>query len=247
MSTNPKTLGFQVEDTRLIEKQSTLFNTLYSLNVNEKVEKKNGLTYLSWAYAWAEFKKICPNASYQIIKNPETHLPYNNDPKMGIIVETEVTVDGLTLPMWLPVLDSSNRAMKEESYTYQVWDKNKNSYIEKRVEAATSFDINKALLRCLVKNLSMFGLGLYIYAGEDIPEDIFTEKPSEPEPTPAPKATTRRTRTTTPDKYAGIKIALASVMTTDELVNLYQQHKNQVDNDPQIKELFSQRKNELAA
>lgn len=247
MSTNPKTLGFQVEDTKLIEKQSTLFNTLYSLNVNEKVEKKNGLTYLSWAYAWAEFKKICPNASYQIIKNPETHLPYNNDPKMGIIVETEVTVDGLALPMWLPVLDSSNRAMKEESYTYQVWDKNKNSYIEKRVEAATSFDINKALLRCLVKNLSMFGLGLYIYAGEDIPEDIFTEKPSEPEPTSAPKATTRRTRTTTPDKYAGIKMALASVMTTDELVNLYQQHKNQVDNDPQIKELFSQRKNELAA
>ena len=240
-------IGFQVQEAGTEERRANLFSTLYAVNVNDKTEKKNGLTYLSWSDAWAEFKKICPSATYQIVKNPETHLPYTNDPKLGIIVETEVTVEGMTLPMWLPVLDYQNRALKEEPYTFQTYDRNERRYVEHRVEAATTFDINKALLRCLVKNLAMFGLGLYIYAKEDLPaENIDNPGGQQQQP---PK--TRRTRKTTPpqpnDRYAGIRMALSSVNSTEELVSLYRQHQNEVDNNPDIKALFTNRKNELAA
>ena len=99
------------------------FNTLYALNVNDRTEKKNGLTYLTWAVAWAEFKKQYPSATYRIVKDANTNLPYFVDERLGIIVYTEVTVDGLAHEMWLPVMDSSNKAMKSEGYTYDTKDK----------------------------------------------------------------------------------------------------------------------------
>lgn len=146
------------------------FKELYSLNVNENVEKKNGLTYLSWAYAVAEFFKRYPQAEYEIVKT--NGLPYVYDPNTGYMVYTKVTVDGQCREMWLPVMDSANKAMKSEPYTYTTkYGK------EMRVEAATMFDINKTIMRCLVKNFAMFGLGLYIYAGEDLPEEVKEEKP----------------------------------------------------------------------
>jgi len=138
-------------------KSLSVFERLSAINVNDKVEKKDNLTYLSWAWAWSEVKKACPDATYEIgeIKVSD---------KLGIMCNTSVTIEGETLTMWLPVMDSKNRAMKSESYTYST------KYGEKTVEAATMFDINKTLMRCLVKNLAMFGLGIYIYAGEDLPE-----------------------------------------------------------------------------
>ncbi len=139
------------------------FEEIYSINVNEKTEKKNGLTYLSWAWAWAEFKKAYPDATYTI-KTFDNNLPYVYDEKTGYMVFTEVCVGNLWHEMWLPVMDANNKAMKKESYTYTT----KNG--ERQVEAATMTDINKAIMRCLTKNLAMFGLGLYIYAGEDLPE-----------------------------------------------------------------------------
>ena len=142
------------------------FNSLYSLNVNEKVEKKNGLTYLSWAWAWAEFKKIYPTAQYRIIKNPTNNLPYFVDPEIGIVCYTEVSVDGLVYEMWLPVLDSANKAMKLEPYSYYVKESRTGKMLEKHVEKATMFDINKTIMRCLVKNLSMFahwGKSFFVY------------------------------------------------------------------------------------
>ena len=76
----------------------------------------------------------------------------------------------------MPVMDGANKAMKAEKYSYQVKGRNGQPY-DKWVEAATMFDINKTIMRCLVKNLAMFGLGLYIYAGEDLPttDDDSTE------------------------------------------------------------------------
>ena len=71
------------------------------------------------------------------------------------MVYTEVSVDGITHEMWLPVMNSANKAMKLEAYTYQVWDKEKRQYVDKTVQAATMFDINKTIMRCLVKNLAM--------------------------------------------------------------------------------------------
>ena len=141
------------------------FQELYSLNVNEYVEQKQGLSYLSWAYAWAEFKKIYPDASYEV-KKDESGRCYFGDEQIGYMVYTSVTAGGLTYEMWLPVMDNNNKAMKLNAYTYSTRGG------EKSVEAVSMFDINKAVMRCLVKNLAMFGLGLYIYAGEDLPEDI---------------------------------------------------------------------------
>ena len=87
------------------------------------------------------------------------------DENTGYMVFTTVTIDGITHMMWLPVMDGANKAMKNQPYTYATKYNG-----EKTVDAATMFDINKTIMRCLVKNLAMFGLGLYIYAGEDLPE-----------------------------------------------------------------------------
>ena len=157
------------EDAKVIEgvltavpEVKSVFETLFDTNVNGHTEGRNGLTYLSWAWAWAEVKKIYPDAQYEIEKF--NGLPYVFDELTGYMVYTKVTIKGITHEMWLPVMDSANKAMKATPYTYET------KYGEKKVEAATMFDINKTIMRCLTKNLAMHGLGLYIYAGEDLPE-----------------------------------------------------------------------------
>jgi hypothetical protein len=150
---------------------TNVFEKLSAINVNDKVEKKSNLSYLSWAFAWAEVKKAYPSATYQIVADPISKRPYFFDENLGYMVMTEVTIEDQTLEMWLPVMDGANKSMTYQSYTYQT------RYGEKVVEAATMFDINKTLMRCLTKNLAMFGLGHYIYAGEDLPE---TETPVTP-------------------------------------------------------------------
>lgn len=146
---------------------ATVFDELNAINVNDKTEKKKSggteLTYLSWTWAWAEVKKRYPEAHYEIVMHDG--LPYVYDENTGYMVFTTVTIDGITHTMWLPVMDGANKAMKNQSYTYSTKYNG-----EKTVDAATMFDINKTIMRCLVKNLAMFGLGLYIYAGEDLPE-----------------------------------------------------------------------------
>lgn len=144
--------------------ESSIFKTLNAINVNDKVEKKSNLTYLSWAWAWAEVKKSYADASYSVVFDPRTDKPYFFDESLGYMVMTSVTIEGRTLEMWLPVMDGANQAMKNQSYEYST------RYGVKTVDSATMFDINKTLMRCLTKNLAMFGLGLYIYAGEDLPE-----------------------------------------------------------------------------
>ena len=159
-----------------MEKTKSTFDVLSSINVNDKVEKKSNLTYLSWAWAWAEVKKACPDATYQVIVDETTNKPYFYDENLGYMVMTEVTIEGETLEMWLPVMDGANKAMMNKPYTYKgnAWVNGKKVEVDKTVEAATMFDINKTLMRCLTKNLAMFGLGLYIYAGEDLPESDTT-------------------------------------------------------------------------
>lgn len=147
-----------------MDKKKSVFERLSAINVNEHVEKKKDLTYLSWAWAWAVTKRECPDATYKI-------LPTDYDEALGFMCQTEVTIEGETLGMWLPVMDGANRSMRKGEYTGKYG---------KTVDAATTFDINKTLMRCLVKNLAMFGLGIYIYAGEDLPEAETTA------PTPAP-------------------------------------------------------------
>ena len=129
-------------------KNKSTFNNLYQINVNEHTEKKGGLTYLTWSWAWAKVKEIHPTASYTYYKHPETNLPFSFQENVGAFCHTSVTINDETLEMWLPVMGNRNEAILEP----------------------TSTQINKTLMRCLVKNIAMFGLGLYIYEGEDLPE-----------------------------------------------------------------------------
>lgn len=161
-------------------KNESLFELLSKINVNDKTEKKNGLTYLSWSWAWSEFKKHCPNAKYEIVRDEKTGFPYMVD-EFGIMVSTRVTANDETHEMWLPVMDGAHKSMKSERWSYFVheWKNGQKTgnMIEKNVEPATMFDINTAIMRCLVKNLAMFGLGIYIYSGEDLPDGWTPPKP----------------------------------------------------------------------
>lgn len=123
------------------------FEEVYGINVNDKTEKKGQLTYLSWAWAWAEFKKAYPDATYKVDQFGGLFCTGNE--KIGYMVRTEVTAGEQTYEMWLPVMDMRNNTILQPKMT----------------------EINKTIMRCLTKNLAMFGLGLYIYAGEDLPED----------------------------------------------------------------------------
>lgn len=166
-----------------MEAKKELFKELVQINVNDYVEQKNGLNYLSWANAVQE---IClrhnEEFDYEIEKFGESKLPYVYDDGVGFMVFTKITLFGKTREMWLPVMDNANQAMLKEPYTYKVkkyeWNAETRkkeflgNYDEKNVEKATMFDINKTIMRCLVKNLAMFGLGLYIYAGEDLPVEL---------------------------------------------------------------------------
>ena len=154
------------------ETKKSVFASLNAIDVNGHTEQKNGLTYLSWAWAWAEVKKLYPDASYEVYHD-EQKRPYFEDEELGFMCYTSVTIEGETIEMWLPVMDGANNAMKRKAYEFSTFSK----YGEKKhyVAAATMFDINKTIMRCLVKNLAMFGLGLYIYAGEDLPEEVKAE------------------------------------------------------------------------
>lgn len=153
-------------------KVKSVFATLNAINVNDHTEvKDNGstmLTYLSWVWAWQQVKTKFPDANYEV--RHWDGKPFLFEESLGYMVETSVTIQGETMTMWLPVMDNRNKAMRAVPYTYTVTYKGGKT-VEKRVEAATMFDINTTIMRCLVKNLAMFGLGLYIYAGEDLPQE----------------------------------------------------------------------------
>lgn len=125
------------------------FNELNKVDCTGKIEKKNGLSYLSWAYAWAEVKKKWPDANYTVYENKDG-WNYFTDGRTGW-VKTGVTVAGIEHIEYLPIMDFRNKSIP--------------------VENITSFDVNKSIQRSLTKACARHGLGLYIYAGEDLPEE----------------------------------------------------------------------------
>ena len=238
------------EGATLDEKRSLCFDALYDMNLGDKVEKKDGLSYLTWSEAWKAFKEIYPSATFRVVPNPDTKLPYFVDPQIGIMVFTEVTADDMTQQCFLPVLNSSMKPMRLEAYNYTVYDKQNRRQIEKTCEAASMFDINKTIMRCLVKNLALYGVGLKLYQGEDIPcenSDDAAANAAEPK-----KNQTRRARTVAApqpapviDRFSGIKNAINGTQNTDALLDLYLQHQNEVEGNPEIKALFTARKQQL--
>lgn len=233
------------------ERRAIYFDALYSLDMNDKVEKRENLSYLSWANAWAEFKRAYPSATYRIVKDPITNLPYFADERTGIMVYTEVTVDDITHEMWLPVMNTSNKAMKLEPYTYKVYDKFKKEYVERTVEAASMFDINKTIMRCLVKNLAMFGLGLYIYAGEDIPEKMVEENATQQESIPVQRqqnntrSQVKPVQTPVKNEAATIKAEIIAAKDVTSLVSLYLDYTEAIESNPELKNLLTNRKKAL--
>ena len=142
----------------MTEEIKSVFNTLNAINVNDKTENKNGLTYLSWAFAWAEVKKIYPDATYTIYEcvNPNGYVCNYFTDGRTCWVKTGVTINGLEHIEELPVMDYKNKSVF--------------------LDSVTSFDVNKSIQRSLTKAVARHGLGLYIYAGEDLPEGTEEEK-----------------------------------------------------------------------
>ena len=142
----------------MAQKKSSVFESLNSINVNDKTEKKGNLTYLSWAWAWAEVKKLYPDIQRTVYES-ENGINYFTDGK-SCWVKVGVTINGLEHIDYLPVMDFRN-----------------NSII---LDKVTSFDVNKAIQRSTTKALALHGLGLYIYAGEDLPEGYEPPAPVKP-------------------------------------------------------------------
>ena len=144
----------------------SVFETLNSINVNDKVEKKNNLTYLSWAWAWAEVKKNYPTATYTIYENVDGMF-YHTDGKSAW-VKTGVTIEGIEHIEYLPVMDFRNNSIP--------------------LDKLSSVDVNKTIQRSLTKAIARQGLGLYVYAGEDLPNGESKEVAKKPAPKkPLPK------------------------------------------------------------
>ena len=147
------------------------FAKLNQINVSEHLEKKGEFNYLSWPYAVVQLRLADPAASWEIRRFEG--LPYLRT-ETGYFVEVAVTVQGITLSQIHPVLDGKNRPIAEP----------------------TAFDINTSLQRCLVKAIALHGLGLYVYAGEDLPAGA--EQPEQPR---APTSTAKRTITLPQQRY----------------------------------------------
>lgn len=144
------------------------FEELYKIDVSEHTEKKNGLTYLSWAWAWAELKKRFPDALYKVYESADG-WNYFHDGQTAW-VKTGVTVCGIEHVEYLPVMDNRNRSIP--------------------LGSITSFDVNKSIQRSLTKAVARHGLGLYIYAGEDLPDA--SDEPQDVKPKKAPKKETAK-------------------------------------------------------
>lgn len=148
-----------------------VFKKLRAVNVNQFVKQKNKMNYLSWAVAWRLVIELFPSATYKL-KTFDNGVPCKITP-FGAFVSTSVTIENVSREMTLPVLDGANKSLKLEGYAY------KTKYGEKTVDPISAFDINKAQMRCLVKNLGVFGLGLDLYIGYDLPPDLGLEPKNE--------------------------------------------------------------------
>lgn len=155
----------------MAEKLKSVFETLNDINVSDKTEKKGNLTYLSWAWAWGEVKKAFPDASFTIYERETQYGPVNyfTDGRT-CWVKTGLTINGLEHIEMLPVMDFNNRSVM--------------------LDKLTSTDVNKAIQRSLTKAAARHGLGLYIYAGEDLPEKEAEEQRKQLELEKVPEAET---------------------------------------------------------
>lgn len=250
------------------ERRSLMFDAMYSADLSEETEKKSNLTYLSWSQAWKLMKQFYPSATYQIFTNPNTGLPVFES-ELGLMVHTSVEADGITYEDWLPVMDYANRAMKSVPYSVQVYEKQNKQYVEKRVEAATTFDVNSSIQRSMVRAIARHGLGLYIYNGFDhINEDGepqvqqttnggyqqknnggYQRQQAQPrqqynnnrpaQAQPQPQASV--------DPNAALKAQINATTDVQALISLYLDNTAVIESNPEVKSLLTNRKKALNA
>lgn len=166
------------------DKIDNIFNKLNAINVSELISKKDTnkrnpdgskveLSYLAWADCLEiAYKNFADNEiSWVVYENPQyDNLPIWGNAKLGYFTKTQVTIKGVSKKMFLPVMDGNNNYLIDEPYQYAT------KYGTKKVDAINVFEINKSVLRCLVKNFALFGIGLYVYKGEDLPTDEREQK-----------------------------------------------------------------------
>jgi len=157
---------------------------LLALDVSKHVEKKNNLSYLSWAHAWAEALKADPGATFHVEtfqRADATTVPYM-EVNGYAMVWVRVTIFGKEMTCFLPVMNSKNDPIKIAGRKY------KDKYGNEKIEEIDSFNVNTAIMRCMAKALALHGLGLNIYAGEDLPMAEEEEEPKKEEPKKTKKA-----------------------------------------------------------
>ena len=135
-----------------METNKSVFETLHEINVSGRIENKGRLSYLSWAWAWGELKKRFPDAASRVYEREDGRIYW--DDGRTCWVKCSVTVQGQEITEYLPIMDSRNASIP--------------------LEKVTSMDVNKTIQRCITKAIGRHGLGLYIYQGEDLPEDTET-------------------------------------------------------------------------
>ena len=133
----------------------SVWENLSKVDVSDKIEKKMNLSYLSWAWAWGVLVENYPEAQYRFYEDKESGIPYIQLPDGTAEVRCRVSItDNVWREMWLPVMNHKNQAIPNPN----------------------ARDVSDTKMRCLVKCVAMFGLGHYIYAGEDLPNESKTEK-----------------------------------------------------------------------
>ena len=140
---------------------------ILKININERLEKKGNLSYLSWAHAWGEAIRIDPNATFHVstFDRGDGVTQVYMDVNGTALVWVTVTINGKPMTCQLPVMDNKNKAIPNPD----------------------AFAVNTAIMRCMVKAIALHGLGLYVYAGEDLPDVDDKPEPKKPEPKPEPK------------------------------------------------------------
>lgn len=140
---------------------------LLKININERLEKKGNLSYLSWAHAWGEALRIDPNASFHVssFDRGDGVTQIYMDVNGTALVWVTVTLNGKAMTCQLPVMDNKNKAIPNPD----------------------AFAVNTAIMRCMVKALALHGLGLYVYAGEDLPDMDDKPEPKQEQKKPEPK------------------------------------------------------------
>ena len=184
-------------------KNKSVFATLNAVNVNDKTAKKNGMTYLSWPYAWGEVKKAYPEATYTVYENVDG-WNYHTDGRT-CWVKTGVTINGIEHIEYLPVMDYRNNSIPADK--------------------VTSTDVDKAIQRSLTKACARHGLGLYIYAGEDIPED---SKQPMVQPSDVTTIRERLARVNTESEMNALYRSLSKDQQTNEVIELFKARKAQM-------------------